>query len=107
MTNTLSNTKVKPFSVLKFRKNTDSIWHGNVVDKKAVVSQFGYYVRSIARKILRTLSSCIELDDLISYGMMGLLEAAERYDPKKGVSFTTFSYYRIKGAIYDGLRGMG
>src|SRR3954453_10408452 len=39
--------------------------------------------------------------------MAGLLEAAERYDPKMGANFMTFSYYRIRGAIYDGLRGMG
>ncbi len=39
--------------------------------------------------------------------MIGLLEAADRYDPRRNVSFTTFSHYRIKGAVFDGLRQMG
>ena len=39
--------------------------------------------------------------------MRGLLEAAERFDETRGVAFTTFSYYRIRGAIFDGLRQLG
>ena len=46
------------------------------------------------------------LDELVSYGTTGLLEAAERFDPGRGAAFTTFAYYRIRGAIYDGLREM-
>lgn len=72
-----------------------------------LVKKYGSYVQGIARKIKRTLSSQIEYDDLVSYGMKGLFEAAERFDPTRGANFTTFSYYRIRGAIYDGLRGMG
>jgi RNA polymerase sigma factor for flagellar operon FliA len=53
------------------------------------------------------MSPNVELDDLISYGMTGLVESAQRFDPKVGANFTTFSYYRIRGAIYDGLRSMG
>jgi RNA polymerase sigma factor for flagellar operon FliA len=79
---------------------------GNV-DKKALVDQFMPYVRSIAKQIKSSLSPRIELDDLVGYGMTGLLEAADRFDPKFGANFSTFSYYRIRGAIYDGLRGMG
>lgn len=77
------------------------------MENSQVVEQYGSYVRSIARQVKKTVSPRIDLDDLIQYGMTGLLEAAERFDETQGVSFTTFSYYRIKGAIYDGLRGMG
>jgi RNA polymerase sigma factor for flagellar operon FliA len=77
------------------------------VDKKAVVEQYTNYVYSIAGKIKKSLAKNIEFDDLVAYGMAGLLEAADRYDPKFGANFMTFSYYRIRGAIYDGLRGMG
>ncbi|MBH1989423.1 MAG: sigma-70 family RNA polymerase sigma factor [Myxococcaceae bacterium] len=77
------------------------------MENRQVVEQYGSYVRSIARQIKKNVSFRVELDDLIQYGMAGLLEAAERFDQKQGVSFTTFSYYRIKGAMYDGLRGMG
>jgi RNA polymerase sigma factor for flagellar operon FliA len=77
------------------------------LDKKALIEQYTPFVRGIAAKIKKSLSKNIEFDDLIAYGMAGLLEAAERYDPKVGANFMTFSYYRIRGAIYDGLRGMG
>ena len=72
-----------------------------------LVEQYGSFVRSIARQVKKSVSPRIDLDDLIAYGMTGLLEAGERFDAKQGAHFTTFSYYRIRGAIYDGLRGMG
>ncbi|HEX3905478.1 MAG TPA: sigma-70 family RNA polymerase sigma factor [Polyangia bacterium] len=64
-------------------------------------------VQGIARKVKKTLNASIEVDDLIGYGSKGLVEAAERFDARHGVAFTTFAYYRIRGAMYDGLRAMG
>lgn len=75
--------------------------------RKELTEQYQPYVRSIAGKIKKTLSKDIEFDDLVSYGMLGLFEAADRFDAKFGANFMTFAYYRIRGAIYDGLRGMG
>jgi len=49
----------------------------------------------------------IEFDDLVGFGMQGLIEAAQRYDDRHGVAFTTFAYYRVRGAMFDGLRSMG
>lgn len=77
------------------------------VDQKALIDQYLPYVRSIAGKAKKGLAKEIEFDDLVEYGMVGLLEAASRYDPRYGANFMTFSYYRIRGAIYDGLRNMG
>jgi RNA polymerase sigma factor for flagellar operon FliA len=65
------------------------------------------FVRSIASKIKDQLPREIEFDDLYNYGMQGLLEAAERYDRRHGVTFQTFAYYRVRGAMFDGLRNMG
>jgi RNA polymerase sigma factor for flagellar operon FliA len=65
------------------------------------------FVRSIAGKIKEQLPREIEFDDLYNYGMQGLLEAAERYDRRHGVGFQTFAYYRVRGAMFDGLRAMG
>lgn len=64
-------------------------------------------VRSLAVRIHRKLPACIELDDLIAYGELGLLEAAQSFDPRRGCQFSTFAYYRIRGAIYDGAAKMG
>jgi RNA polymerase sigma factor for flagellar operon FliA len=52
------------------------------------------------------LPEFIELDDLIAYGQMGLVEAAQGFDAQRGSQFATFAYYRVRGAIYDGLSKM-
>lgn len=77
------------------------------MSRKELSEKYTPYVRSIAGKIKKTLSKDIEFDDLVSYGMIGLMEAADRFDAKYGANFMTFAYYRVRGAIYDGLRGMG
>src|ERR687890_451424 len=76
-------------------------------DRDALIEQHRSYARALAIKVMRTLPSSVELADLVAYGEVGLVEAAERYDPRRGVAFSTFAHYRIKGAIYDGLREMG
>ncbi|WP_083947464.1 sigma-70 family RNA polymerase sigma factor [Thermovenabulum gondwanense] len=63
-------------------------------------------VKYIAGRLAIGLPSFIDYDDLVSLGMYGLLQALERFDPAKGVKFETFAFYRIKGAITDGLRKM-
>lgn len=64
-------------------------------------------VRRIAGRIHRDVGAHVEYDDLLSLGTQGLIEAAQRYDPDRGTAFPGFAYYRIRGAIYDGLRVMG
>ena len=76
-------------------------------DRQRLVDANVPFVRSIAAKIKESLPREIEFDDLYNYGMQGLLEAAERYDRKHGVTFQTFAYYRVRGAMFDGLRNMG
>jgi RNA polymerase sigma factor FliA len=77
------------------------------MSRKELTNKYLPFVRSIAGKIKKTLAQGIEFDDLVSYGMLGLYEAADRYDSRHGANFMTFAYYRVRGAIYDGLRGMG
>ncbi|MBU1070135.1 sigma-70 family RNA polymerase sigma factor [Myxococcota bacterium] len=61
-------------------------------------------VRKIAGEIHRLVHRRIEIDELINMGTVGLIESARRYDPQRGFQFSTFAYYRIKGAILDGVR---
>jgi RNA polymerase sigma factor for flagellar operon FliA len=63
-------------------------------------------VRSLALKVHRALPRRVDLDDLIGYGQVGLVEAAREFDPARGTRFASFAYYRIRGAIYDGLAKM-
>lgn len=63
-------------------------------------------VRSIAWKIHQRLPRSIDLDDLIGYGQVGLAEAARDFDSTRGIQFTTYAYYRVRGAVLDGLSTM-
>lgn len=62
------------------------------------------FVRKIATRMARNLPSHVSLDDLIGAGTLGLIDAMDRYDPKKAERFETFAEFRIKGAILDELR---
>jgi RNA polymerase sigma factor for flagellar operon FliA len=63
-------------------------------------------VRSLASRIHHKVPPYIDLEDLVAYGQVGLAEAARDFDPSRGTQFSTFAYYRIRGAIYDGLAKM-
>ena len=63
-------------------------------------------VRSLAVSIRRKLPPSVDLEDLVAYGQVGLVEAARDFDPDRGGRFSTYAYYRIRGAIYDGLSKM-
>ncbi|MDW8361167.1 MAG: sigma-70 family RNA polymerase sigma factor [Myxococcales bacterium] len=78
----------------------------DVSDEGRVVEQHRGFVEAIARKLMAELDLATELDDLVAYGLSGLLEAHRRFDPSRNVQFRTFAYYRIRGAIIDGVRQM-
>jgi RNA polymerase sigma factor FliA len=61
-------------------------------------------VRAIACRIYKRLPKGVDLDDLISTGVMGLLEAVDRYDETRKVPFETYAKHRIRGSIVDSLR---
>jgi RNA polymerase sigma factor for flagellar operon FliA len=62
------------------------------------------FVRRVVARMARRLPSHVRLDDLMGAGVVGLLEAFERYDPRRGSSFQTFAEFRVKGAVLDELR---
>jgi RNA polymerase sigma factor FliA len=63
-------------------------------------------VRSMASRLGRRLPSQVELSELVSVGVLGLIEAANRYQPTLGVPFDAFARRRIHGAMLDALRGL-
>src|SRR5256885_17062497 len=75
-------------------------------ERDTLIAQHLSLVQSIAGKLKRSLGRAIDFEDLVGYGSKGLVEAAERFDPRQGAPFTTFAYYRIRGAMLDGLRTM-
>jgi len=56
---------------------------------------------------LRALGVSSDREELLAYGRQGLFEAAERFDPERGEDFRRFAYFRVRGAMLDGLRKMG
>lgn len=62
------------------------------------------FVRHILGRVVAELPAGIDEENLLSAGTLGLIEAANSYDPERGVAFRTFAYRRIRGAIIDELR---
>jgi RNA polymerase sigma factor FliA len=65
------------------------------------------YAHALAAEVMRKLPPDLERKDIQGWAELGLVEAANSFDRTRGVQFKTFAYYRIRGAIYDGLRKMG
>ncbi len=68
------------------------------------IAEYRPLVQSIATKLRARYDLTSGLDDLMADGFSGLIEARDRYDPSRGIQFNTFAYYRIRGAILDGVR---
>ncbi len=87
--------------------NNDRQPKKNQLERDWLIEKHKPIVYHLAKKISLSLPFPTEMEDLVAYGQLGLIEASERFDSTRGNSFSTFAYYRIKGAIYDGLREMG
>lgn len=69
-----------------------------------MIHQYSSLVKKIAQHLMAKLPPCVQIDDLIQAGMLGLLEASSHYDLKKGASFETYASIRIRGAMLDEIR---
>jgi RNA polymerase sigma factor for flagellar operon FliA len=63
-------------------------------------------VRQVVQRLAARKPAHIEFDDLVSWGIVGLLDAIKKYDPAKEASFPTYAQFRIRGAILDHLRSL-
>jgi len=61
-------------------------------------------VRYLARRIHERLPQHVEMEDLVSAGVVGLMDAFAKFDPEKKVQFRSYAQFRIRGAIIDSLR---
>jgi RNA polymerase sigma factor FliA len=78
----------------------------NDIEREIMILEHRKQVESIAKRICRKIPACIELDDLISAGILGLINAIEKFNPEQGVKLKTFAEHRIRGAILDSLRDL-
>lgn len=76
----------------------------SIAKRNALVLSHLKMVRAIAHDIRKMLPASAELDDLIDTGVVGLIDAVDRFDPAKNVPFPCYARFRVRGAILDSLR---
>src|SRR3972149_8490312 len=72
--------------------------------REEIVRKYMYLVKYVAGRVAIGLPSNVEFNDLVSYGLLGLFDAIEKYDVMQGNKFETYAVSRIRGAIMDELR---
>jgi RNA polymerase sigma factor for flagellar operon FliA len=79
---------------------------GDTAARERLVVAYSPMVKFVAGRLGAGLPSHVEDSDLISYGLMGLIGAIERFEPERGIKFETFAMTRIRGSIIDELRSL-
>lgn len=69
-----------------------------------LITEYLPYVKRIVHRIAIHLPSTIDIDDLMNVGVIGLIQAVDRYDPSRDNKFMTYAVFRIKGAVLSELR---
>jgi RNA polymerase sigma factor for flagellar operon FliA len=77
----------------------------DMLDKEAAIEKFSPLVKRMAHHMLAKLPPSVQLDDIIQAGLIGLMDAINRYQDNHGTQFETYATHRIRGAILDELRG--
>ncbi|MCX7702977.1 MAG: sigma-70 family RNA polymerase sigma factor [Planctomycetota bacterium] len=81
--------------------------NNDVEARNEIVKRYYKQVEGVAEVMAGQFMSNIMVEDLIAFGILGVLAAAKKYDPSKGVKFCTFIRERIRGAMIDSLRNEG
>ena len=89
----------------------EEIWerllvHHDPSAREELILSYAPLVKRVVGRMMMTLSSAVEYDDLLSYGIIGLIDAIEKFDPERGFKFETYAVNRIRGTIYDELRAL-
>ena len=85
---------------VKYKKNADP------KIREYFILKYAPLVKYVAGKLAGAMPTNVEFDDLVGYGVFGLLDAIEKYDLDKNVKFNTYAVNRIRGAIFDELRSI-
>jgi RNA polymerase sigma factor FliA len=98
-------------SLTEEEKKEEELWREYKKTKSPVlrdkfIRQYMNLVKYVAGKVSTGMPENVEFDDLVGFGQFGLLDAIQKFDPDKGVKFKTYAVTRIRGAIFDELRGL-
>ena len=80
--------------------------HGTREARERLILHYAPLVKFVAGRVAAGLPQNIEQSDLVSYGIFGLIDAIDKFDPARGYKFETYAISRIKGAIIDELRSI-
>ena len=72
--------------------------------RDGLITHYAPMVTQVATRMIVRLPETVELADLVSYGMFGLIDAVEKFEPERGFKFETYAATRVRGAIIDELR---
>jgi RNA polymerase sigma factor for flagellar operon FliA len=72
--------------------------------KDQLILEYAPLVKIVAGRMIAQISQHVEYEDLVSYGILGLIDAIDKFDSEKGVKFETFASFRIRGEIIDNIR---
>jgi RNA polymerase sigma factor for flagellar operon FliA len=92
-------------------EGVDDLWReyksgGDIELRNRLVLQYSPLVKFVAGRVASGLPNSVEQSDLVSYGMFGLIDAIDKFDPERGNKFETYAITRIRGAIIDELRSI-
>lgn len=92
-------------------KDLSNLWVQYKEDRQLVardelIVHYAPLVKYVANRLAINLSTVVEVDELYSYGIEGLIDAIEKFDHKRNIKFETYANMRIRGSMIDGLRAM-
>lgn len=91
--------------------NEQTLWTqfkdgGDDAAREALILEYMRVVKFVAGRMAIHVPSTVEMDDLIGWGVLGLMDAVEKFDPAQDVKFSTYATIRIRGAILDQIRSL-
>ncbi len=105
------SASVAATSPSSFERDTQALWQefrrtNDRALRDRLILTYAPLVKFVAGRLGASLPSHVDEQDLVSYGLLGLIGAIERYDPDREIKFETYAILRIKGAIIDELRSL-
>lgn len=80
--------------------------NAKMMSRQELLDRYAPLIKLVALRMIRRFPQQVELEDLINAGVMGLIDAASKFDAERDVKFETYAEFRIKGAILDELRSL-
>ncbi len=103
----MDNKKFKEYESIEEEKLWDKFSKDNDQSiRDYFVIKYAPLVKYVAGKVSMGMPQNIEFEDLVSYGIFGLLDAIGKFDPARGIKFKTYAMTRIRGSIFDELRSI-